>query len=270
MVMKFLITSLFLVANCLAYQPGRNSFGGQIGFTTSEFEVTSGSALITIPSIALFPQEYSNPPLDGDLSGFSYEFSGNVNVYETNSANFGVDLHSYFNGTPGLDDTINGTKVENSVNSLSASVRPFFRTGIFSPFAVIGVQYTSYDVSSDNLSWSKGTEFSPVLGLGGSFQFTEQLVFSPSFTWSKVELPSVSEDDYSFELGSTNSFKFEFPLTYQVSDFFSIGASISHTNFSEAESSSIKVNQGTVDQVIKPLKISYWMTSFMIKGDFVY
>ena len=261
--MKFLIISLFLVANCLAYQPGRNSFGGQIGFTTSEFEVTSGSALINI-----YPYELSTPPLDGDLSGFSYELSGNVNVYETNSANFGLDLYSNFNGSPGLDDTINGSKVENSFNSLSASVRPFFRTGIFSPFAVIGVQYTSYDISSDNLGWNKGTEFSPVLGLGGSFQFSEQLVFSPSFTWSKVELPSVSEADYSIEFGSTNSFKFEFPLTYQVSDFFSIGASISHTNLSETESS-VKVSQATVVQE-KPIMLSYWMTSFMIKGDFVY
>jgi len=266
--MKYFILSLFVVANCLAYQPGRNSFGGQIGFTTSDFELTSGSAVITIPGVSITTIQPGTT--SGDLSGFTYEFAGNVNVYETNSANFGLDLYSNFNGSPGLDDTINGSKVENSVNSLSASVRPFFRTGIFSPFAVIGFQYTSYDVSDDDgTGWNKGTEFSPVLGLGGSFQFTDQLVFSPSFTWSKVELPSVSEADYSFEFGSTNSFKFEFPLTYQVSDFFSIGASISHTNLSEAESSAIKVNQGTIVQD-KPFVFSYWMTSFMIKGDLVF
>lgn len=253
--MKYLNCTLilFLVSSKLfGYQVGTNSVGGQLGFATSEFDLDYGSL---------------GGSLDGDLSGFAFELSGNFNAFTKNA--FGLDLYANFSASPSLSDTINSTKIETALYNLDASLRPFFRSGIFSPFAIIGISHSSFEIEEEGFSgWQKGTKVSPTLGFGASLQFTDSLVLSPSFLWKRIEIPSIS-DSYSLDLGSTNSFRFDFPLTYKVSEHFTFGAVLSHTNYSEVDTSSYQIS-GTTVSLTESIKLSYWITSFMVKGDYVF
>ena len=254
--MKYFLSLILITTPLLAYQVGESSLGGQLGFATSEFELDYGSV--------------SSVDANGDLTGFSFELTGNLNTYNNSNNTFGLDLYTNFAVAPALSDTINGTEIEASIYNLNSSLRPYFRTGIFSPYAVIGISYSSFEVEEEGFTgWRKGTKFSPTLGFGASLSFTESLVFSPSFTWSKAEVPSISSSSYSIDFGSVNAFNFNFPLTYQVSDHFSIGAVLNHTNYSDVEQASGQLFGSSVT-LTDPIKFSYWVTSFMVKGDFVF
>jgi len=256
--MKYCYAFMLLLTPLLGYQVGQNSIGAQLGFSTSEFEVDYGS---------LVPGVQAN----GDLSGFTFELSGNFNIFNNSSDSFGIDLNANFSSSPALSDTVNGTEIETALYNLNASVRPFFRTGIFSPYAIIGLANSSFEVEEEGFSgWRKGTKISPTLGFGGTLTFTDSLAFSPSFTWSKVEMPSISDPTGSVDFGSANSFRFDFPLTYAVSENFSIGAILSHTNFSDVDQSTVNVAGLGAVTLAQPIEFSYWITSFMIKGDFVF
>ena len=256
--MKYFVALFLILTPTFGYQTGKSSLGAQLGFSTSEFELDYGS---TAPGTQA----------TGDLSGFSFELSGNFNVFNNNTNTFGVDLFSRFTGSPALNDKINGTEIDTGIFNINASVRPYFRTGIFSPYAIIGLSHFSFEVEEEGFSgWRKGTKISPTLGFGASLEFTDSLVFSPSFVWSKVDMPSISDPSISVDFGSTNSFRFDFPLTYAVTDHFSIGATLSHTNFSDVDKSTVNVTGLGPVSLAQPIGFSYWITSFMIKGDIVF
>ena len=249
--MKYFFILVSFVPVLFGYQVGKSSIGGQLGFSSSEFSLDYG-----VPGVSDY---------EGDLSGFSFQLTGNINVLSKKS--FGMDLYSNFSASPSLNDTINGVDIETGVYNLNASIRPYFRSGIFSPYLILGISYNSFEIDEEGFSgWSKGTKFSPALGFGASLEFTESLIFSPSFIWTKVEVPSVNGSwAGDIDFGSTNALKFTFPLTYQVNENFSIGAEVSHTNFTEID---LEYNAGFLG-IINP-KVDYWITSLMFKSDFVF
>ena len=230
--MKLLISFLFLTLSCFGYQIGKNSSGIQLGYTSMQLGVNYGSG-----------------KTDSDFTGFSFRVHSNMNL--TNGNSWGLDLHGSLDGSPSLSEQ----DVDISWYNFDVSLRPYFRAGIFSPYLVFGLSHTYYEIEDEG--WGKALTMHPAIGLGVSMNFTESLVFSPSFLWTKVNTPTYSSTSGVVDFGAVGSYKFELPLVYQISDSFSLGPVFAFTGFDDIDAGA-------------PLVFTSEMYTFMLKGDLLF
>ena len=159
--MKNILKYTFVVLSTItislnAQKIGENHLGAGIGFGEVDFTL-SGSA--TEAGKTVISGSDSIKP-----SGFSYALTGNYNIYEDAEKNYGVDIPFLYIGSPGMDETIDGNKLEIEVNTFQLMARPYYMMDKLSLYLNLGFSYYSVDTSVEELGKGDVTAFSYGLG----------------------------------------------------------------------------------------------------------
>jgi opacity protein-like surface antigen len=255
--LKYIFVALSTITVSLnAQKIGENHLGAGIGFGEVDFTL-SGS--VKEAGVTVIEGTDSIKP-----SGFSYALNGNYNIYEDAEKNYGVDIPFLYIGSPGMDETIDGNKLEIEVNTFQLMARPYYMIDKLSLYLNLGLSYYSVDPSIEELGKGDVTAFS--YGLGFEYEFTESLRFSPSVNFSEAKLPSIVLPSSSISVdlfGDVDLMNVVLPFHYSLSD--SIDLTLSYI-LSDVDDGKIS---GTVDGVTGNLtfgtSVSYWLLGASMK-----
>jgi hypothetical protein len=209
--MKKIIALMLLPSFAFAGKLGENYVGAELGSSDIEFIRTATGDKVTT-----------------DSTGFSWEISGNYNIYNPSDKKYAADLLlSYYTGSGKKSATsTSNTKwtTDTELSVLTAVVRPYYDLGSFKVFADLGVSAQDYEidvtqsggsekVSGDSTEFSYGVGFEVASG---------KLSLTPSVSWS--ESPSI-KGPTAGTYKSSDSVSFIIPVSYSYSDKIDITAS---------------------------------------------
>lgn len=228
--MKKLFALLLLPSLAFAGKIGENYVGVELGATSIDFKrIDAGGAVST------------------DANGFSWEISGNYNLYQPGAENYGLDLLlSYANGSGDDSGTHTGTNVtwtsDSDISLFSVALRPHYDLGGFKIFADLGLFHQDIEIDVKNPDTTKVSGDSSEFIYGGGFELTSgKFAISPSFSWTESpSLKTSGGDTYN----GNDTMTFSIPVSYSYSNNIDITASFSAVNnddFINASTSAEKV-----------------------------
>jgi hypothetical protein len=198
--MKKLFTLLLLPSLAFAGKLGENYLGVELGSSDIEFRYSDAS-----------PNKVTT-----DAKGFSWEISGNYNIYKSSGKKYAADLLlSYYNGSGKKSATdTDGDKwtTDTELSVLTAVVRPYYDFGSFKAFANLGVINQDIEVdipTSSSKVNGDSTEF--LYGLGFEVAFGK-LSVTPEFSWSKS--PDLKTSTETFKGKDLLTFSIPVSLSY--------------------------------------------------------
>ena len=229
--MKKLFALLLLPSIAFAGKIGENYVGVELG--TSNIDFTYAEAAGSVST-------------DGD--GFSWAISGNYNLYNAGTENYGLDLGlSYFNTS--ADDTASdtgGTKwtTDTDLSVFSLILRPYYDLGSFKIFADLGLfnQDIEIDIKHSSTDKASGDSSEFLYGVGFELDLGEKFSIQPSVAWT--ESPNLIVASGSTLLGS-DTVTFAIPVSYRYSKNIDITASyssVSNDDFVHSTTKTTKAN----------------------------
>jgi hypothetical protein len=220
--MKKLFTLLLLPSIAFAGKIGENYVGVELGSTNIDFGYSDND-----------PTNVAT-----DANGFSWEISGNYNLYQPSAEKYGADLIlSYFSASGDDSAKDNKTRTWNTdtdVSVFNVVLRPHYDIGGFKIFVDLGLfhQDLEQDIkitdSTNNTSINKVSGDSSEFLYGAGFELSSgKFVLTPSVAWA--ESPSVKTSDGDTFNGN-DTLTFSIPVSYSYSQNIDITASFSSIN----------------------------------------
>jgi hypothetical protein len=215
--MKKLFALLLLPSIAFAGKIGENYVGVELGSTNFDFKYTETAGSVST-----------------DANGFSWEISGNYNLYDPSSEKYGLDIMlSYYNGSG--DDTgvpTSGSSTpwttDTELSIFTAILRPHYDLGGFKVFLDLGLFHQDIEIdikhSSTDKATGDSTEF--VYGAGFELDLGDKFSIQPSISWT--ESPNVNSSSNSFKGNDTVTFSI--PVSYSYSENIDITASFGAVN----------------------------------------
>jgi len=215
--MKKLLALLLLPSIAFAGKIGENYVGVELGSTNFDFKYTETAGSVST-----------------DANGFSWKISGNYNLYDPSSEQYGLDiLLSYYNGSG--DDTgvpTSGSSTpwttDTELSIFTAILRPHYDFGGFKVFLDLGLFHQDIELdikhSSTDKATGDSTEF--VYGAGFELDLGDKFSIQPSISWT--ESPNVNSSSNSFKGNDTVTFSI--PVSYSYSENIDITASFGAVN----------------------------------------
>jgi opacity protein-like surface antigen len=259
--MKKLIgfTVIFPLINLFSYIPGESHIGAKIGVTSQNGE-GSLSDLAIVPGGVIF----SDQKIDESDSSFAFDLEGSLNILSLQNG-FGLDIASHFHATP------------SDYFQFGVNVRPFFNQGgSFSPYLIVGICHTTLgeEENAGEVIQDSGDLFSASLGIGSSILFNDFISINPSFTWNRVEFPSVKlnyswmDSPFGFNFGKTNSYQLALPLNFRISENFSVGLEYRFVMASEVSAEAGGTISGGTPYGVAYRDLEYSLHSFLLSSKY--
>ena len=207
--MKKIIALMLLPSLAFAGKLGENYVGAELGSSGIEFRYSDAN-----------PNKVTT-----DAKGFSWEISGNYNIYNPSDKKYAADLLlSYYTGSGKKSATdTDGDKwtTDTELSVLTAIVRPYYDLGNFKVFANLGIinQDIEVDIPTSSAKVNgDSTEF--LYGVG--FEVASgKISITPEVSWSKS--PDLKNSTETFK--GKDLLTFSIPVSYSYSDKIDITAS---------------------------------------------
>jgi hypothetical protein len=214
--MKKLFALLFLPSLAFAGKIGENYVGVELGSTNIDFGYSdSGSTNVAT-----------------DANGFSWEISGNYNLYQPTAEKYGADLMlSYFSASGDDSAKDNGDqtwKTDTDVSIFKVGLRPHYDIGGFKIFVDLGLLHQDYEMDIINDDTAKVSGDSSEFLYGAGFELSSgKFVLTPSVAWAETpSLKTSGGDTYN----GNDTVTFSIPVSYSYSQNIDITASFSAIN----------------------------------------
>ena len=241
--MKKLFALLLLPSLAFAGKIGENYVGVELGSTNIDFAYSD-----------------NNPTnVETDANGFSWEISGNYNLYQPATEKYGADLMlSYFSASG--DDSANDNNNQNwttdtDVSIFKVALRPHYDIGGFKIFVDLGLLHQDYEMDIINPGTSKVSGDSSEFLYGAGFEFSSgKFVVTPSVSWA--ETPSLKSSDGDTYSGN-DTLTFSIPVSYSYSDNIDIIASFSAVNNDDFVHSTTNTTKVTTESTSWGIGIDY-------------
>jgi hypothetical protein len=227
--MNKIIALMLLPSFAFAGKLGQNYVGVELGSTDIEFGYSDSSPL----------------SVKTDSTGFSWEISGNYNIYNPSAKKYAADLLlSYYTGSgkkSGIDTDGDKWTTDTELSAFTAVIRPYYDLGGIKVFADVGVINQDIEVvlKHDNNRKVPGDSTEFIYGVG--FELTSaKFTITPSASWS--ESPDIKGNAGTYKGNDTISYSI--PVSYSYSDKIDITASfngVNHDDFPLATTSTTKV-----------------------------
>ena len=227
--MKKILSLLLLPSLVFAGKIGENYVGVELGSTNFDFKFSDPTNSVAT-----------------DANGFSWSFSGNYNLYQPNTAQYGVDLGlSYLNGSgddSAIDTDGDTWTTDTDLSVFTLTIRPHYNLGAFKVFADLGLVNQDYEVkvNTTNLSGDSSEFF---YGLGFELSLSEKFSIQPSVTFNdSVNITTSESPPATFNGNDTVAYLI--PVSYSYSEHIDITASFSAINnddFVSSTTSTVKV-----------------------------
>jgi len=215
--MKKLFALLLLPSIAFAGKIGENYVGVELGSTNFDFKYTETAGSVST-----------------DANGFSWEISGNYNLYDPSSEKYGLDIMlSYYNGSG--DDTgvpTSGSSTpwttDTELSVFTVILRPHYDLGGFKVFLDLGLFNQDIEMDIKNSSTDKATGDSTefVYGAGFELGLGDKFSIQPSISWTKSPNIKSSSNTYN----GNDTVTYSIPVSYSYSDSIDITASFSAIN----------------------------------------
>ena len=215
--MKKLFALLLLPSIAFAGKIGENYVGVELGSTNIDFGYNSSG----------------NDSVASDANGFSWSISGNYNIYQPSSEQYGVDLTaSYSNGSG--DDSAKNTKddqtwtIDSEISSFVATIRPHYDFAGFKVFLDLGLLYLDLEsvIKNPSTTTAAGDSTEFLYGVGFELDLGDKFSLQPSINWSETPNLKTTSDTYV----GKDTLSFNIPISYTYSDRLDITASFSAIN----------------------------------------
>ena len=213
--MEKIFALLLLPTLAFAGKIGENYVGVELGSTNIDFSYSSTTNFVAT-----------------DGNGFSWEISGNYNLYQPSASDYGVDLFlSYLSANS--DDSANDRDndrwtTDTDVSVLNVGFRPYYDFGGFKLFADLGLfrQDIDIDLTTPNAVNVNGDSSEFAYGLGFEF-FSGKFSIAPSISWSETPTLKASINE---TFNGKDMVTYSIPVSYSYSDNIDITASFSAIN----------------------------------------
>lgn len=214
--MKKIFALLLLPSLAFAGKIGENYVGVELGLTNFDFTYSQTAGSVST-----------------DANGFSWEISGNYNLYDPSSEKYGLDLFlSYANGSGDDSGVPSGGSAtpwttDTEVSLFTAVLRPHYDLGGFKIFLDLGLFNQDIEIDIKHSSTDKAAGDSTEFIYGGGFELSSgKFSITPSISWT--ESPNINSSSNTYNGKDTASYSI--PVSYSYSDNIDITASFSAIN----------------------------------------
>ena len=241
--MKKLFALLLLPSIAFAGKIGENYVGVELGSTNIDFAYSD------------------NDPTNAatDANGFSWEISGNYNLYQPAAEKYGADLMlSYFSasGDDSAKDNGNQTwKTDTDVSIFKVALRPHYDIGGFKIFVDLGLLHQDYEMDVINSGTAKVSGDSSEFLYGAGFELSSgNFVLTPSVSWAETpSLKTSGGDTYN----GNDTLTFSIPVSYSYSENIDITVSFSAINNDDFVHSTESTTKVTTESTSWGIGIDY-------------
>ena len=240
--MKKLFALLLLPSLAFAGKIGENYVGVELGSTNFDFKYSETGGSVST-----------------DANGFSWEISGNYNLYDPNSQNYGLDLWlSYSNGSgddSGVPTNNSATWTTDTELSLfSVCLRPHYDLGGFKIFADLGLINKDFEMDIKHDSTDKATSDSTEFLYGAGFEICSgNFAISPRISWT--DSPNIKSTSNTYN--GKDTVAYSIPVSYSYSEKIDITASFSAINNDDFVHSTTSTSKVTLESTSWGIGIDY-------------
>jgi hypothetical protein len=240
--MKKLLALLLLPSLAFAGKIGENYVGVELGSTNIDFGYSDND-----------PTNVAT-----DANGFSWEISGNYNLYQPTAEKYGADLMlSYFSasGDDSAKDNNGDTWItDTDISIFKLVLRPHYDIGGFKIFVDLGLLHQDYEIDI-NSGVSKASGDSSEFLYGAGFELsTGNFTLTPSVSWA--ETPSIKSNSGNTYNGN-DTVTFSIPVSYSYSENIDITASFSAINNDDFVNSTTSTTKITTESTSWGIGIDY-------------
>ena len=242
--MKKLFALLLLPSIAFAGKIGENYVGVELGSTNFDFKYTQTAGSVST-----------------DANGFSWEISGNYNLYDPSSENYGLDIMlSYYNGSG--DDTgvpTSGSSTpwttDTELSVFTVILRPHYDLGGFKVFLDLGLfnQDIEMDIKNSSTDKANGDSTEFVYGAGFELGLGDKFSIQPSISWT--ESPNIKSSLNTYNGNDTVAYSI--PVSYSYSDNIDITASFSAINNDDFTNTTTSTEKVTSESTSWGIGIDY-------------